>query len=110
MVRIERGNVVLKVQEHEVQRYLKLGYNVTDDTGKVLKEAIPNDFGVLQRHYVESKKRIEELELTVIKLTEEKEELQNAVTTLAEENSRLAQSAKPTKKNTKATETPDTTE
>lgn len=71
MVRIERGNVVLKVQEHEVQRYLKLGYNVTDDTGKVLKEAIPNDLGTLQKYYIEHKKRIEELEAIVARLTAE---------------------------------------
>ena len=83
MVRIERGNVVLKVQAHEVQRYLKLGYNVTDDEGNVLQEAIPNDVGTLQKHYVESKKRIEELEDIVAKLTAE--------------NSLLAQSAKSTK-------------
>ncbi len=82
MVRIERGNVVLKVQEHEVQRYLSLGYNVTDDTGKVLKEAIPNDLGTLQKHYVEHKKRIAELEDIVAKLTAE--------------NTLLAASAKPT--------------
>ena len=81
MVRIERGNVVLKVQEHEVQRYLKLGYNVTDDTGKVLKEALPNDLGTLQKLYIESKKKIEELEAIVAKLTAE--------------NARLAKSAKP---------------
>jgi hypothetical protein len=81
MVRIERGNVVLKVQEHEVQRYLKLGYNVTDSTGKIIKEAIPNDVGTLQRYYVEHKKRIEELEAIVAKLTAE--------------NSALAASAKP---------------
>lgn len=81
MVRIERGNVVLKVQEHEVQRYLKLGYNVTDNTGKVLQEALPNDLGTLQKYYVEHKKRIEELEAIVAKLTAE--------------NSVLAQSAKP---------------
>ena len=90
MVRIERGNVVLKVQEHEVQRYLKLGYNVTDDNGTILKEAIPNDMGTLQKHYVESKKRIEELEDIVAKLTAE--------------NSLLAESAKstPTTKKKKA--------
>lgn len=91
MVRIERGNVVLKVQEHEVQRYLKLGYNVTDDTGKVLQEAIPNDLGALQRHYVEHKKKIEELEAIVAKLTAE-----NAI---------LAKSAKST--TTKAKKNPD---
>ena len=79
MVRIERGNVVLKVQEHEVQRYLKLGYNVTDNTGKVLQEAIPNDLGTLQRHYVDSKKRIEELEGIVAKLTAENSKLAKSV-------------------------------
>jgi len=79
MVRIERGNVVLKVQEHEVQRYLKLGYNVTDNTGKVLQEALPNDLGTLQRHYVDSKKRIEELESIVAKLTADNERLAKSV-------------------------------
>ena len=87
MVRIERGNVVLKVQEHEVQRYLRLGYNVTDNTGKVLREAIPNDLGTLQRHYIEHKKKIEELESIVAKLTAE--------------NSNLAKSAKSTTTQTK---------
>ena len=71
MVRIERGNVVLKVHEHEVQRYLTLGYNVTDDAGNVLKEALPNDLGTLQRYYMEHKKKIEELEAIVAKLTAE---------------------------------------
>ena len=91
MVRIERGNVVLKVQEYEVQRYLKLGYNVTDDEGKILKEALPNDLGTLQRFYVEHKKRIEELEAIVAKLTAE--------------NSVLAASAKSTSTKTKKPET-----
>lgn len=71
MVRIERGNVVLKVQEHEVQRYLKLGYNVTADDGSIIQEAVPNDVGTLQKYYVEHKKRIEELEASVARLTAE---------------------------------------
>ena len=87
MVRIERGNVVLKVQEHEVQRYLTLGYNVTDDSGNVLKEAIPNNIGTLQKHYVEHKKKIEELEAIIAKLTAE--------------NTLLAKSEKSTKTYTK---------
>ena len=91
MVRIERGNVVLKVQEYEVPRYLKLGYNVTDDEGKILKEALPNDVGTLQRFYVEHKKKIEELEAIVAKLTAE--------------NSVLAASAKPTSARAKKPET-----
>lgn len=79
MVRIERGNVVLKVHEYEVQRYLKLGYNVTDETGKVLTEALPNDLGTLQKFYVDHKKRIEELESIVAKLTAENSALAKSV-------------------------------
>lgn len=94
MVRVERGNVVLKVKEYEVQRYLSLGYNVTDDNGNVLKEAIPNDVGTLQKHYVEHKKRIAELEEIVAKLTAE--------------NTLLASSAKTT--NTPTKKKPETKE
>ena len=87
MVRIERGNVVLKVQEHEVQRYLTLGYSVTDDTGKVLQSAIPNDLGTLQKCYVEHRAKIDELEAIIAKLTAE--------------NKVLAKSAKSTTTQTK---------
>lgn len=87
MVRIERGNVVLKVQEHEVQRYLTLGYSVTDDTGKVLQSAIPNDLGTLQKCYLEHKAKIDELEAIIAKLTAE--------------NKVLAKSAKSTTTQTK---------
>ena len=83
MVRIERGNVVLKVQEHEVQRYLKLGYNVTDDQGNIIQGAIPHDVGTLQKFYVEHKKRIEELEDIVAKLTAENATLATSAETTA---------------------------
>lgn len=94
MVRIERGNVVLKVQEHEVQRYLLLGYNVTDDNGKVLQEAMPNDVGTLQKYYVEHKKKIDELEATVAKLTAENASLaksEKSTTTQSKKKSSAAE-------------------
>lgn len=69
MPRVERGNVVLKVKEHEVQHYLNLGYNLTDDAGNILKQAIPTNLGELQTAYLEHTKKIAELEDTVAKLT-----------------------------------------
>lgn len=88
MVRIERGNVVLKVQEHEVQRYLTLGYSVTDDTGKVLQSAIPNDLGTLQRCYVEYKAKIDELETIVAKLTAENKVLAKSAKSTADKETK----------------------
>lgn len=69
MARVERGNVVLKVKDHEVQHYLNLGYNLTDEAGNILKESIPTNLGELQKAYLEHTKKIGELEETIAKLT-----------------------------------------
>lgn len=70
MPRMTRGNAVMYVQEHEVQYYLSKGYNLTSDGGgKILKESVPTDMQQLQRHFVDSNKRIAELEAEVARLT-----------------------------------------
>jgi uncharacterized small protein (DUF1192 family) len=69
MARVERGNVVLTVKEHEVQHYLNLGYNLTDEAGNILRKSIPTNIGELQSAYLEHTKKIAELEDTIAKLT-----------------------------------------
>lgn len=69
MQRVERGNVVLKVEDFEVQHYLTLGYSLTDDKGNVIKEAMPSNVGVLQEAYIKHTKKIAELEATIAELT-----------------------------------------
>ena len=69
MARVERGNVVLQVKDYEVQHYLNLGYNLTDETGNILKKSIPTNIGELQSAYLEHTKKIAELEDTIAKLT-----------------------------------------
>ena len=69
-VRVQRGNVVLKVEDYEVQRYLQLGYDVTDTQGNVLKEAVPHDLGTLHKYYIEHTAKIAELEQTISNLTD----------------------------------------
>lgn len=71
MVRVERGNVVLKVEDEEVQHYLNLGYNVTDSCGNIITQALPRDFGTLMSEYIKVCARVDELEATVAKLTAE---------------------------------------
>ena len=69
MVRIERGNVVLYVKEHEVPHYLSTGFNVTDDSGNIIQSAVPNNVGTLQRIYIEQTKKIADLEAQIEELT-----------------------------------------
>lgn len=68
-VRVERGNVVLRVEEYEIQHYLNLGYNVTDEAGTVIQASIPNDIGTLRAAYVEHLAKISALEKQVADLT-----------------------------------------
>lgn len=75
MARVERGNVVLNVEEDAVQHYLNLGYNLTDNYGNVLKRSIPTSLGELQAAYVNHTTKIAELEDAVAKLTAENTEL-----------------------------------
>lgn len=69
MARVERGNVVLQIKDYEVQHYLNLGYNLTDEAGNILKKSIPTNIGELQTAYLEHTKKIAELEDTIAKLT-----------------------------------------
>ena len=69
MARVERGNVVLNVEDDAVQHYLNLGYNLTDNYGNVLQRSIPTNLGELQAAYIKHTTRIAELEDTVAKLT-----------------------------------------
>jgi len=74
-VKIVRGNVVLRVEAKDVSHYLTMGYNVVDENGKILREAIPTDTGVLQRAFVDNKQKIADLEASVASLTAECERL-----------------------------------
>lgn len=73
MVTVQRGNVVLQVADDSVTKYMNLGYNVIDDKGNVIEECIPNDLGTLQKHFIESKKRIAELEEQLAQLQKKKD-------------------------------------
>lgn len=52
MATVEKGNVVLTVNDEEIDRYLSMGYNVIDEQGKVVKACVPTDLGALRAAYV----------------------------------------------------------
>ena len=76
MTRVERGNVVLRVQDYEVERYLSMGYNVTDENGTILKKSVPTQLGELQKAYVDHTALIESLKEQVAELTAQLEQAQ----------------------------------
>jgi len=72
MAYIQRANVVLQVEDSEVEYYLNLGYNEITKDGKIIRETVPTDLHLLQKHYVDSKKKIAELEDEIAKLKAKK--------------------------------------
>ena len=75
MAYIQRANVVLQVKDSEVDYYINLGYNEITKDGKVIKETMPTDIHILQKYYVDNKKKIAELEAEIAKLKAKKTEV-----------------------------------
>ena len=71
MVRVERGNVVLHIEDDLVDHYLLLGYNVIDEEGRIIKASLPTNLGTLQAAFVENKIKIQDLETEIKKLKAE---------------------------------------
>ena len=65
---VKRANVVLEVKDDTVPYYLNLGYDVIDDTGKVIQKSIPQDLGSLRKFYIEANAKIEKLEARIAEL------------------------------------------
>ena len=73
MVKVRRGNVILRVADVDLQHYIDKGYSEIDANGNVIREAIPNDVRTLQNAFTEHQKKIQELEAEVLDLKEKLE-------------------------------------
>lgn len=71
MVKVKRANVVLDVPEVDVQHYIDKGYNVVDDRGHILKEAIPRDIATLQKAFHDKSAKIKALEAEIESLKQQ---------------------------------------
>lgn len=61
MLFAQNGNRVRPIQESEAQKYLSLGYNIKDDKGVVLYEAIPQDMTALRTAFTRHTAQISKL-------------------------------------------------
>lgn len=68
---VQKLNVVLEVSDAQLERYIDKGYDVIDDNGQVIKEAIPNDLNKLQITVVKQKQEIAALKEKIAKLEAE---------------------------------------
>jgi len=68
LLRVERGNVVLRVPDYDVQRFIDQGYNLVDEKGNVIQASVPRDLGTLQKMYTEHIEEIKQLKAEIEEL------------------------------------------
>lgn len=74
-VTVKRANVVLTVNQEDVERYIKKGYDVLGEDGEVAVAATPNDPDTLKKAYMEHLAEIKELKAEIARLKAEKQEV-----------------------------------
>ncbi len=86
MARVERGNVVLTVPDSDIKRYMDMGYNVTDEKGKVIKACVPTDLGELRQAFAHQTEQIKQYEEKIKQLEEQINRLQAPEGTESKDN------------------------
>ena len=100
-VTVRKANVVLTINELDVERYMKKGFDVIDGNGHVMKSAVPNDINVLQKAYTDHLNEIASLkaEIEQLKIQLESKKVAKATEEVpAEEKTEEAPKKKTTRK------------
>ena len=73
-ITVRRANVVLNISESQLGYYMSQGYDVIDETGKVIQASVPTDVGTLQKAYFDHLSEIEALkeEIRILKTPRKK--------------------------------------
>ena len=67
----ERGNRVKEISEQDIDKYVEQGYQIKDESGRVIKDTIPTDPQILKTAYINSRAKIESLEAEIKALKDE---------------------------------------
>lgn len=70
---VQRANVVLKVRDEEVDKYLARGFSLLNENGEVIRSATPNDLATFKEAYIRQSKEIEDLKEQIEELKAELE-------------------------------------
>ena len=70
---VQRANVVLRVRDEEVDKYLARGFKLLNENGEVIRSATPNDLATFKEAYIRQSKEIEDLNSQIEELKAELE-------------------------------------
>lgn len=99
-IKIRKGNVVLRVSEEEVDRYLQNGYARVGADGKTVQKPLSEDAKAFEAKLQEAQKEIEQLkkDLKSSTATADSSEYESEIEALKEKNSDLQEQLRDVKK------------
>ena len=65
MIKVVKGNVVLRVDDSMLNHYVNKGYTAKTLDGEVIKEAIPSDAASLRKAYLQGREEIGSLKAEI---------------------------------------------
>lgn len=72
MAIVRRANVVYSdIKDEDIEYFMNNGFNLINERGEIIKEAMPRDLGTLQKCYTEHTAKIAELESEIAELKSE---------------------------------------
>lgn len=79
MIKVVKGNVVLRVDDSLMDHYVEKGYTAKTLDGRILKEAIPTDVSSLRKAYLQSKEEIASLKAEIEQLKSQLDKSQQPI-------------------------------
>lgn len=71
MIKVVKGNVVLRVEDNMLDYYVDRGYTAKQLDGTLIKEAVPTDAASLKKAYIESKNEVNMLKKEISDLKQQ---------------------------------------
>lgn len=105
-VKIRKGNVILRVSEEELNRYLQNGYARVGADGKTVPKPLSEDAKAFELKLQDAKKEIEQLKKSLKKAATsvDSSEYEEEIEALKEKNSELQEQLKDLKKQLRTAE------
>ena len=86
---VKKKNSVLRIPEEKAEEYAKMGYEVTDENGEVVMNAVVTSVAEAQRAVNKLKKENDELKAKLTEATLYAEDADKKITDLQKENEEL---------------------
>lgn len=71
MLYAQKANVVTVIKDEEIDKFVSNGYKVMDESGKIIRDVVPDNLKALREAYTAHTAEINSLKAQIVRLREE---------------------------------------